>query len=146
MVTEDWKTAGSCSPSARIGKESWLGVQSYPREENALGTDRFPKVQLHYPQQHNLCLLLSGPKPRQFLCKLRMSLFKTKQHNPCTENTGSAAAANEENPCYRDVCLNKCSHGYSLIAEWLSSTVSSAFMLITSSATTFCLALPTEQN
>lgn len=50
VVTEGWKTAGSCSPPAQIGKEAWLGVQSYPREENALGSDRFPEVQLRYPQ------------------------------------------------------------------------------------------------
>lgn len=40
-----------------------LGVQSPRREENASGSDRFPEVQLHYPEQHVLCLLLSGLKP-----------------------------------------------------------------------------------
>lgn len=47
-------------------------------EESAPGSDRFPRVQLRYPQQHTLCPLLSGPPPRQPLRELGMSLLKTK--------------------------------------------------------------------
>lgn len=48
---ETWSgRAGKLLLAAQRGKEASLGVQSPQREEDASGSDRFPEVQLHYPE------------------------------------------------------------------------------------------------
>lgn len=120
----DTAAAGTCSgragkpllalyPLLREGKEPGWEFRALRARKMLLEVTAFLKCSCIIPNSTRCVCCFLGPSQgmsRECLCEKTNQ--KKPQQTPRTANAASAAAAKQENPCCRNVCLDECSAGY----------------------------------